>query len=1096
VTYTIITPELSSQQDVKPWGSKMFKDGKEIKHLRGRGPFWWSQVARYESPNSLLPLYNSIREIQEKQLNQVIIEEPVIHKLPNGMFRLLQGEYLQKDVLRNWILVEFDHGSLDCNSLSLDKRLTSTLAGLPSAFHQCEMVVLLSNKAFMEGYPNHMSLHIYFRLSKPMLNSQIKRALTGLEGVDISVFSNGRRHYVSPPLLDNTKREIVGDTVKYFQGKALDLQELEQDEDYIRNREHINTLTAVTRNFVNFTPKGETMDELVRLAKEGFFDRFNRRTEHFKIIKRAEWTNQNGSAVIEAIVDSGKGNGTILGNKATKESLTTMLEDIQNDLQKHFQYSLNSQKYDAVLPDPQHHDLVKADLSELRECISRNLEEGNKVNLIAKFPHGSGKTTAIIPILDEELSKHLGRPARILYVCTLRSIVRGTSEELMFECYITEEGEIQQHVITNAERLGICIRSLQRIENRNVPFDALIRDESEQIGLWSLWQGGGDVLRDYSYLNEVATHKDLKLNVLMDADAGELTYTQLRRNVLTESDKTVLFEGANSWIHALEQKMHWYRKPREILNQLYDDAVTNNKFCFVHVDFDDKESNPKLTALVNAFNDLSGKEIAVAFWKGTDRKTKNRLFTEKDKFLPELYEQGIRIVFVSPIIVSGWRYKGKPHFDATYGIYLHTTQTAPLIIQRTQRVTHVVDHHMYVNPQSNYTNLDELLKGYYYDTEYNKLEHTVYLRPNDAAAKELIAESGVVSAKHRDNIKLHTLYLWEEFGGQHIFREYDDTRRDELDILSEAISEAKQAEKYRISSEIFNDEERLNRLIECFTEYEESAGGWTTKSKPNDVQEVMELIQILDGTRATQAMAVQVCHLLNTTEEDWKKWELLGAPWEADEATLLELYDYEMRTVDTTPKRSIRLLGTLLEELKAQLPNDQGELLNEWLTGKIRKPIVIETAGVDVSAFNRIVNSHYDILKERLKPLFGDGTKQMDKFAIKLFRKILQCNVKVSEAKNGKVVELKHEIVYHYQKNRQLPKGQWNKKLHRRAESILAQRIRDEYELSDIEEEYLKNAGKIITITMPKVLPYYLQNLYERSYAAQHPREAVETTIF
>ena len=283
-----------------------------------------------------------------------------------------------------------------------------------------------------------------------MTNAQIKKTLTGLDGVDTSVFSNGRRHYVSPPQLENTKREIVGETVKYFKGKALDLQELEQDEKYVRNREHANTITAVTRNFINFTPEGETMEELRRLAKEGYFDRVNRRTEHFKIIKQAEWTNQNGSAVIEAIVDSGKGNGTILGNAATKESLTTMLEDVQSDLRDHFHYSLHSEDFDTVLSDPKNHDLAKADLSELRECISRNFEEGNKVNLIAKFPHGSGKTTAIIPILDEELSKHLGRPARILYVCTLRSIVRGTSEELMFECYITEDGEIKQHTITNA----------------------------------------------------------------------------------------------------------------------------------------------------------------------------------------------------------------------------------------------------------------------------------------------------------------------------------------------------------------------------------------------------------------------------------------------------------------------------------------------------------------------------------------------------------------------------------------------------------------------------------------------------------------------
>jgi len=261
VTFTVVTPELSSRGDVKPWASKMFVDGKSVSHPKGRGPFWWSEVKRVEAIHTLLPLYETIKEIRTKNLNHVIVEEPVHTKESSGHFRLLTSEYLEKDIKRNWILVEFDHGELGCNELTLEQRLTGALALLPEAFQGCEMVAVLSSKSFMKAYPNYMGLHLYFRLAKPYTNAELRRLLAGLDQIDASVFSNGRRHYVAAPILKNTEREVVGEEVKYFEGRALDLRELEKDERYKKNLEHSRTMQAVTRNFVNFTPDGETMQE-------------------------------------------------------------------------------------------------------------------------------------------------------------------------------------------------------------------------------------------------------------------------------------------------------------------------------------------------------------------------------------------------------------------------------------------------------------------------------------------------------------------------------------------------------------------------------------------------------------------------------------------------------------------------------------------------------------------------------------------------------------------------------------------------------------------------------------------------------------------
>ena len=97
--------------------------------------------------------------------------------------------------------------------------------------------------------------------------------------------------------------------------------------------------------------------------------------------------------------------------------------------------------------------------------------------------------------------------------------------------------------------------------------------------MWTLFENNGDALRDYTHLSELGTNKNTLINVYQDADAGELTFEQIRR-VLEHnksSAKSIYFGTAESWIESLHQTMHWYRKERELLNRLYDDAVTKNR---------------------------------------------------------------------------------------------------------------------------------------------------------------------------------------------------------------------------------------------------------------------------------------------------------------------------------------------------------------------------------------------------------------------------------------------------------------------------------------------------------------------------------------
>ncbi len=1068
MSFTVVQPEANARGTIlKPRANKKFVDGAEVKPKRGESPYWWSEVRKVETDQPLPELYKTLQKIEQNNSDHVIVAEHVhTYEGAQKWFRLQAGPYLEKDIQRNWIQLDFDHGPTGCNSLPLSQRLDVALAGLPLAFSSCECVAQLSSKAFLCSYPDYMGLRVYFALKTPYTNAQLRQMLKGLPFVDTSIFSNARRHYTSVLDEGDTIRNQVGPTIEYRLGRKLDLQELEQDKSYVAKREQEKSFEIATRNFQKFSPESEQFEDLLRLAKDGYFDRIERHHAHWKILKKAEWTNQNGSAVIDAILDAGSGDGTILGNRADREKLQSQLQEIQKEHLEHFGYKLSDQKFDVILPDPKSEDLKGKELPELKETIHRLLHDHKKVNMIGRSPHGSAKTTALVPLLSEIVEEYLGRPARVLYICTLRSIIRGTAKELMYECYLSEDGTVQKPIIASADKLAVCIRSIAHVEN---PVDILIRDEAESIALWSQWESHGvSNIRDYSALNEIATHPRCIMNVLLDADAAELTYAQLERNLTTEQDVSVLLENTGSWITALEQKMHWCRKPRQVLNQLYDDAVYEGKRCFVHVDFDDKETDPKLTALVNAYNDLAGREIAKAFWSGSPLEEKNKLTDIPNTYIPELFAQGIQIIIVSPIIVSGWRYKADPHFDSTYGIYTQTTQSAPHIIQRTQRVTHVREHYLYVAPCSSWTNYHSLQQDLEEELEYSALEHTVKLRQHEASAKELIAKTKTKKQKMMDNVKLHTILYWEEFGGKHEFWEFDENSRPELELLGEIIKEAKEAELLRTATTILADEERLEALLTRFTEYDVATETWGAMHKPTTPEVILEMLKVLQDSAITHETAQSICHLLNCSESEWMQWDVSGAPWKPLPLPLIASLGIGQ------PNTTYRHLGLILHDLEQQI----GKCLLTFLVGIDKEPIVLKTSELDSKLYNGIVNRYYNLLKTNLPDLFGNGIKAHDKVIANLFKKVLQCDVKVSKPKPKAVAELKRKLVAHYQDTGHLPKGDpKNRTLQKRAEALLAEKLRNQFELDDLEQDYFDNTGKLMVINTPQYRTIERQSL-------------------
>ena len=1087
MSFTVVRPETNGNRgEYRPRANKLFRDGVEVLQPKGNGPMWWSLVKAVNTDDPLPEIFNTLKEIEANNSDYVILAEPLKETRPKQFgdwFRLKAGEYFVKDYPRNWIQLDFDSGPEGCNSLPLSQRVEVAFAGLPQAFIRCECVAQLSSKAFHPSYPNYLGLRVYLALKTPYTAAQLRNLLKGLKGIDDKIFTNVRRHYTSVVYEGTVHPEIIGDTILYREGKKLDIQALEEDEEYTNQRTQNKTFATVIKNFQTFTPEGGQMEELKRLAEDGYFERVERHTEHWKILKKAEWTAQNGEEVIEAILDAGEGDRTILGNKANRESLEASLEAIQSDIHEHFSYSLSEQKFDHIVTDPKLHDLKGADMSELEKPIKRALDKEKKVHLVIRSPHGSAKTTEIIPILTKLAEDKLGRPARVLYICTLRSIIRGTSKELCFECYLGEDGEIKKHVITSADKLGICIKSLIHTEK---PFDVVVRDEAESLGLWAAWNASGDTLRDYSYLNSLVTHKNCIINCLMDADAADLTYNQLERNLRNDNDYSILMENTGSWINALDQTMHFMRKPRQVANKIYDDAVGEGKFCFVNVDFGDKKSNPKLSALTNAFNALAGYEIAKCFWSGTAQEIKNRLQDTPNEYIPQLYEQGIRIIIVSPIIVSGWRYKAVPHFDASYGIYENNISSALDIIQRSQRITHVRDHYNYISPVSSFTSYDTLQSDIEEELEYAAYEHSVVIRQDDAAAKELISKAKAKKNKLHDNVKLHTILYWDSFGGQAKFHEYDEEKElPELEILSDAISEARKAKLHETAQSILDDEDTLAHFTQYFREYDKATSEWVEMHPPNDVKTILALLKIKEDSASTHETAETVCQLLRSTETEWMQWDLFGAEWKTpDVETAAQIPTF-------ANKPTFRCLGQILHELQEQLDPEVSLALTKWLSGSIDTPIVIDTTKLKPEQFPKLTQRYYDLLKTNVPQIFSKGITDYEKFLTCVFRKILGCTVSKTALEGG-VVALKKSLVTHYQSQKILPKGDPSKReLQARANTELRTRIKLGFELSDLEQEYFEKSGKLIEVKLPQYRTLERIHMFRNIEMASYTREEV-----
>ncbi len=1073
-----------------PPTNKLFVNGKQKD--RTKPPFYQKRAMWYEEVSFAPPgqlswgeaLYASLKHIEDNDLPWIWVPEKPIKKEEDGTFKLNVSEgYLEKDVLRETIQFDIDHELKDSgwNSLRIEDRFALLLEALPW-LQNVECIVQLSNKAFLPTYPDKLCLRVYVRLATPSSNYELRELFKAFRPiVDTAMFAAASIHLIqAPEVRGNIERKVNGDTLLHIKGTTLDLDKVRSTPDYLLSMGRDKQFAESIDGIKGWTADSEDYQVLIDLARSGYFYQ-NRHSLHYKILAEAEWVNQSGEEIAELLaLDDGTDEGfdsdkkerlTIMGNNRSITDLTNILESIRDRNIKTFIKPIADRNFDYVANDPCEADLKDASLDDFYTSIDTNLAKGKRVVSVIKSPHGSSKTTTICPTTERIVRRHIkkGKPLRYLYISTMKSIIKGHCPKLRLQCYTGDTDYPQREIIESADRLGICILSLQKTHGLE-PWDLIIVDESEHVGLWADWDNS-----NHNILVDVIANA--KCSLLMDADASDMTYSIMERACTLYEAETTLVNNTVSWISIQSQFLNIVQKKKQAIALIADYGIDDDELCFVHTDLADKDGSTPLSTLVSLFNETAGREVAIKFDDNVPLKNRVDLYKDPNGTIEALYERGIRIIIISPIIISGWRYTGKYRFSKTFGIYEHDFITAPAMIQKIQRVIEVREHFMYLNPQSCYIpikKLEEQIDQYAGLTLISKdgaRDTAIIDRELDKI--ELKKEATLIKNTQLSNVKLHLLLQWDAWGGEIRLWEYcpDDTR--DFEQLATVLSDAREAEAEEEAWEILSDGDKLDALVSYFVdttkEREQAPYGCENIEEPKDTASVRELLSIYKNDRLHYEDAIEITHILATDEKQWARWSIMGAPWQTN--TKKEMDEWSNQPTEF----GYRIMGKLLQDIQGRLDLDIGISLLDWMALE-KRPLVIEPASLDHKNIIELKENYKDLLGTRYKWFRKNMTAS--NFIATMFEKVFNFHVSKENKSGTSLPESKARIRNYYMDKGWLPKlvKPPVKKYAQEINQRIKKKIINGVALDDEEQIYLEDTQALITITHPLIQTERLYN--------------------
>ena len=1092
MTITVLTPHSEKVTD-----RKHFHNG-DVTEKYYQHPKYYDvvdTVAREVGEDELQNVWDVIQEQEKNNADWVLFFEAPLDKQTKIQANKM---YLENDIIRWVIQLDFDGTYEGANSLSLEERVETATRLMPS-LEGVGMVAHLSNKAgFKDVYPNHMALRLYVELDRPTGNKALRTIFEpyGLGsdiGIDHTLFSNRRKHLIQRPSIsgDNAPLEFPTRSLKIPGGK-LSLEKMVVTQHYknysARITEEKKVVTTLPSS--HSVPSNESLSVLTKFAANGGFDRTPRHNAHFKMLAQSIWKHQNEGVILDVICDNPK----ILGSK-DRETLESQVQSIHDRNKKYFDADISLKEFDYRI-SRNHKDLQDADLDELFGKVSEAITKDMPLGIILRSPHGSGKTMAVLPMLYELLSKKIdGREVSLAYVTGLRSITKGTTRKLQgtiknIVCYLDESNDIRQEVIEEAQSIAIGCKSLERL---NKSYDLVFIDESEDAGMWS-------ATFDNTFHNDlVRLMARSKVFVLADADASSLTYSLAVRAQEYGKQKLAFVDNKGSWIQGthctlLEKRYQAYDKTI--------DLIKDDKKVFIHTD----QAGDNLLAVTNALNAQIGDKKVVSFcsqkgcsltlsggYKIYGMSGLHEICEKPEETIDYLFSKGFQVVMVSPCIQKGWRYNSNRYnFDATVGVYIYDFITAPTIVQRTQRCVGVTNHYLYIQSASSYIDTSA-----YESILEQELNNSIYggmdtLRGNHLRHnKEICNEATLINGRHKTNIKLHFNYVWSWFGGRvaHIEAKGESAYKE----IKRLIASSKKELRLEEAREYRDSEDKLKGLIDRFVVFTEQKG---LELVDPTLDEIVDLLKIIDKYEYAQIDCEKVLRVLFTNEDNARKWDMFGADY-LDTKNWNEEAKQE-RSILNTDGGGHAKIWTLLHLINTEIWNTSDKDLRDVIAWDKRIPLAIHVDDIRSTEYAKVFKNYQQFYLDKLPTL--KAYKDPTSYFKNLLELVFQCKVKHPKAKD--LVSVTNALICHYIEKGIIKGSLKNPKPHKNqrvcADKIRAKIMRNT-PLHPVEQDFLNCSGKILLVYLPELLPNRYYELYEllqiRWARGKNKTETVEKPI-
>ena len=1067
MTISIIEPKSLTHSDRKHYhnGKKVDYYGKPKKYNLIK------TIPRTQEENELDNIEAILREQEANEKDWVLLFEAPI---TNERECQATANYFENDILRYVIQLDFDGTYKGANSLPIEERIEIAKQLCPM-LEGVDCVAHLSNKAgYVEHYPDHLALRLYVELDERLSNPNLRKCfkpygLGTAVGIDHTLFSNRRKHLIQLPSHsgNNPPRKILNRIYRTGGGK-LKLAKAMRSQHYLdalallgREEKALNDIPTTHKDLRQVKDT-----KLHKLADEGFFDKVSRYEAHYRIIAQANWKNQNADKIIELMLADPR----ILGSK-TREKLESQLDYVHTKSQEYFDEDITLKEYDFKI-EKNVKDLKDTDSIDLEREIKNALSNKKPLGLICKSPHGSGKTMYLMPLIWNLLrNENKGRKITMAYISGLKSITQSTTTKLRdcitdIECYIDEDGEIQLDKIENSDCLSIGLKSIRRLTRER---DLIFVDESEEAGFWTTWKDTNSL----PYQNElIRLLGKSKVFVLADADASTLTYSMATRAIEFQDRLLGLFHNEGSWIEATTLTL--YDKREQALQKIVE-LSKDGKLTFVPVDY----AKDTLLATVNALNKCIGETKVVGFcsqqgctlsikdgYKYYGKQGLSEIRNRPEETIDYLIEKGFTTIVVSPTIVKGWRYNSdKYRFDATVSDYIWGNHTAPTIIQRTQRCVGVTEHYAHIPMTSSWINADRLNR-----LLYEEMENSVWGNKEDIAKsqdrhqKEIEIEAETLLKTHKSNIRLHTYYLWQQFGGAVCYEEYQGKALKEITRLVNDIKKQLLLERVE---DIMENEELLNFYINYF----QTLRG--RKIDKENKEDVLEIVKAYDKYSSIKIDIEQTLRCLFTTGDKAREWDLMPPYWNEREMPDRDKLKESLTNDEAYNFKLWQLLDLLNREIWKLNNKDMREIFTDNKTHKL----ALYIPDIKDTEYHSLFCKYRDLYTTKLKSL--QKYRSPTTFLAKLFETILFCKVK-NETPKDKTI-LTHKLIESYMRLGKIKKSKQLRphKNAKVASKILCERIMTNKRLTDIEKDYINNSGCILVIDMPELIPHELREKLE-----------------